>query len=615
MTATRPIRSLADIEAIERELPFEQRVTQQSSYEMVREAASRYPERPALIFLPTGSVRDAPITLSYAQFVARLTQTANLMHSLGLDASGAVSYLLPNLPQTYMILWGAAAATAVNPVNPLLSAAQIAEIMQAADSRVLITLGPGTELWDKSQAALQLLPYPVTLLKIGGGDTDEARDFDQALAAQACERLIFDRSIRADDVAAYFHTGGTTGSPKLVRHTHRNQVYQAWVNRLLFPLGPEDKLMVGAPLFHVAAVYCWGLAPLVAGACVILLSPSGFRNPVVIQDYWKNVERFKATMGGAVPTVVSALLAVPKGDADISSLTKMMCGAAPLSVEVFRAFERATGVPVLEGYGLTEATALTTANPRDGEKRVGSIGIRVPYTRVKTVRLDAEGNYLGDCRAEEIGVVAIEGPTVTPGYRQDKHNKGAFFGEHWLNTGDLGRIDRDGYVWLTGRAKDLIIRGGHNISPTGIEEALHQHPAVALAAAVGRPDGYAGEIPVAYVVLKPGATVAGEALKAFAHKRVPEPPAAPAAVHVIEVMPMTAVGKIYKPTLRYDAAKRGFEAALEPLGLACSVAVGPDEVHGTLARIRLESSGGDRSAAVQAIGQALAGFTLRHEVT
>ncbi|WP_034023190.1 AMP-binding protein, partial [Pseudomonas aeruginosa] len=180
---------------------------------------------------------------------------------------------------------------------------------------------------------------------------------------------------------------------------------------------------------------------------------------------------------------------------DLSSLRFALCGAAPMPVELIRQFEARTGLKVIEGYGLTEGTCGTSCNPRGGERRPGSIGLRLPYCQVKVAVLDGEGNYLRDAAPNEVGNLCLKGPTVFKGYLQQDRNRDIWIGDGWFNTGDLGRIDEDGYIWLTGRSKDLIIRGGHNIDPQMIEEALHRHPAVALAAAVGKPDAKAGELP------------------------------------------------------------------------------------------------------------------------
>lgn len=315
------------------------------------------------------------------------------------------------------------------------------------------------------------------------------------LKVQPDDRLLSGREIDAEDVCALFHTGGTTGTPKLAGHTHAMEAFEAWA--LSYPLKtkPGDTFLCGLPLFHVNAVMVTGLAPFSCGAGVVLLSPSGYRNPEVIRNFWRIVEKYRANRFSAVPTVYAALLDVPINDADVSSLDYAICGAAPMPVELFRKFEERTGLKILEGYGLTEGTCASSLNPPDGERRVGSIGLRFPYQQLKVIEVDEDGRWLRDCGVDEIGHVAISGPNVFPGYVQEEANEKAFPEPGWFDTGDLGRIDADGYIWLTGRAKDVIIRGGHNIDSSIVEHAVQSHPAVAMAAAVGRPDAYAGELP------------------------------------------------------------------------------------------------------------------------
>jgi fatty-acyl-CoA synthase len=184
----------------------------------------------------------------------------------------------------------------------------------------------------------------------------------------------------------------------------------------------------------------------------------------------------------------------------------------------------------------------------------------------------------------------MAGPGVFRGYLNDVHNVGAFVDEIWVNSGDLGRLDKDGYLWITGRAKDLIIRGGHNIDPGAIEDIMFQHPAVGLAAVVGQPDAYAGELPVGYVQLKPGATVTPGELEAWVREHAPERAAVPVQIIQVDLMPLTGVGKIFKPQLRWDAARRVFSSVLDPLaktGIDCEVEVGPHESHGSIATVKI----------------------------
>jgi fatty-acyl-CoA synthase len=222
---------------------------------------------------------------------------------------------------------------------------------------------------------------------------------------------------------------------------------------------------------------------------------------------------------------------------------------------------------LIEGYGLTEATC-ASARTFPNVRRPGSVGQRLPYQRMRAVRVAADDTW-EDVPAGDTGVLAISGPTVFPGYVTGRDQSGFLLDglgklhDGWLDTGDLARVEADGFVYLAGRAKDLIIRGGHNIDPAIIEDALLAHPQVTAASAVGRPDAHAGEVPVAYVTLAPGATVTEDDLRDWASRRVPDRAAAPKTVTVLDALPLTAVGKPYKLGLRTDATHRELRAALD----------------------------------------------------
>jgi fatty-acyl-CoA synthase len=616
------IRTHADIEAFET-IPLADRLGDlNSSYDLLRRSAAATPQATALVFLPAGDLSEPAIELSYGELLERVTQSANLFHSLGLGPRDVVSYLLPNLPETHYVVWGGEAAGIVNGVNPLLEPAQIAGIMNAAGTKIVVTMGPesGKEIWEKFEAARALMPTLTTVLHVGAKDDAASgiRAFDVRLAAQPCDRLLSGRVIGREEIAAYFHTGGTTGTPKLAQHTHLNELANALAVRWAIDLHHGDTILVGMPLFHVNAVIMTGMAPFLAGARVVQLGPLGYRNKAALRGFWPVVERYRASLFVAVPTIYAALLDLPVGKADISSLRFAIGGAAPMSVELFRNFEAATGLRILEGYGLTEGTCVCSINPRDGERRIGSVGLPLPYQEMKAVKLDADGKLLRDCAIDEIGNIAVKGPNVFPGYRQEKADQAIWVAPGWLNTGDLGRQDAQGYFWLTGRQKELIIRGGHNIDPAIIEEAMAQHPAIALAAAVGKPDAYAGELPVVYVTLKPGKTAGVEELMAHARAHVPERAAVPAEIFVIDALPLTAVGKIFKPRLRFDAAERVFSRLLAEAcaGLAeVTVGVEPHELHGSFAIIRAKAlPGGSREAADANMRQALAKYSIRYEI-
>jgi fatty-acyl-CoA synthase len=262
----------------------------------------------------------------------------------------------------------------------------------------------------------------------------------------------------------------------------------------------------------------------------------------------------------------------------------------------------------MEGYGLTEATCASARSFVD-HPVPGSVGQRLPYQQIKTVQVTAEGDWV-DVPTGQVGVLAISGPTVFPGYVVDRGPDGPVLDGQgklrggWLDTGDLARVDDDGFVHLAGRAKDLIIRGGHNIDPAVIENALTAHPAVTAAQAVGRPDAHAGEVPVAFVTLTPGASTTLEELRAWASDRVPEQAAAPKAVTVLPTLPVTSVGKPFKPALRAEAARAAIAEALRDLPAVTGVRGAIED--GTVVTVVGLARGADQTTVVDVLNR----FTL-----
>jgi fatty-acyl-CoA synthase len=278
-----------------------------------------------------------------------------------------------------------------------------------------------------------------------------------------------------------------------------------------------------------------------------------------------------------------------------------------MPLELMRSFQERTGLKILEGYGLTEGTCVSTCNPALGERRTGSIGLRLPLQEMKAVVLDDAGGYVRDCADGEAGTLLIRGPNVFSGYKLAEHNAGLWVnteeGGPWLNTGDLGRRDADGYFYLTGRKKELIIRGGHNIDPASIEEPLHRHPQVQIAAAVGRPDAHAGEVAVAYVQLKPGARTTEADLMSFVQDRISERAALPKAVRIVPAIPLTGVGKIFKPALKHREIEDALSEALRAAGVPTrSVKVASDPAQGTTVEVAV-GEGADVQRARQVLGQ------------
>jgi fatty-acyl-CoA synthase len=387
----------------------------------------------------------------------------------------------------------------------------------------------------------------------------------------------------ASDVASYLHTGGTTGTPKLAARTHANEVANAWMIVSADLMQPGSTVFAALPLFHTNALLVTVLGPLLKGQHVVWAGPLGYRDLSLYGSFWKLVEHYGIMSMSGVPTVYAALAQVPV-DADISCLKLPIVGAAPLPPAVADAFQARTGVALCEGYGLTEATCASARSWPDAP-RAGTLGQRLPYQGVRAVAIDEATGDWTFLEAGEVGTIVLRGPNTFAGYldRGESATRLRTDGklrDGWLDTGDLGAVDDEGFIRLAGRAKDLIIRGGHNIDPATIEDALLAHPAVAAAGAVGRPDAHAGEVPVAFVSLAPGAHASAEELQAWAVDRVPERAAAPRHVEIIQEIPLTAVGKPYKPELRRRAAEQAARDALA--GTAVHERVRAELVKGTV---------------------------------
>ena len=610
----------ADVRTFE-QTPYAERIAAESTYDAIRLGAAKNPDAPAIQFLANADPADTPLVISHRDFVSRVTQAANMFHALGVGDNDVVSFMLPLLPEAFIALFGAEAAGIANPVNPLLEPHQIAEILAAAKTTVLVALGPlpGTDIWKKVEQVRGRLKHLKAVVQVrGSGDpANKSYSFADLIKEQPSDRLVSNRRISGEQTAAYFHTGGTTGTPKLVCHSHANQVYQAWACNLLLKSRPGANLLFGMPLFHVGGSLTQALSSLSAGSCLVVLSPSGWRNPAAVKNIWGLVERFKPEVFSSVPTVLAAALSIPPGNADLSSLRYAAGGGSAIPVAVGKAIQERFKIPVIEVYGMTETSSVHTMAYPDRPIRLGSVGLPVPYSRVRIVKLDANDRIERDCDPDEIGVVVMAGPGVFRGYLNEVHNKGAFVDGDWVNSGDLGRLDKDGHLWITGRAKDLVIRGGHNIDPGPIEDIMFQHPAVGFAAVVGQPDAYAGELPVGYVQLKPGATVQPGELEAWVRERTPERAAVPAQIIPIDPMPLTGVGKVFKPQLRWDAAKRVFTTALAPLverGIDCTVQVGPHGSHGSIATVTIaDVPQQNREAIASEVDTILAPFVMRHQ--
>lgn len=610
-----PLRDRADLARFEAERPLAERLTERSILDVFTGTAARLPDRTALTMLMTGAPDEQPRRVSYRELLGLVRRAANAFHALAGPRPG-VAYMLPSLVETHATLWGAETAGCAVPINFLLQPEHIAALLKASGARILVALGPHPVLdtWQKALALRAQMPELIVLRVAPPGLPLEpgVLDFHATLMAQPDDHLVFGEPGRDGDVAAWFHTGGTTGTPRLVGHSHRSQLVAAFGGAVLGDLRPTDTLTATLPLFHVGGTIFCGLSAFMAGVSLLVMSPSGLRNPAMVQGYWRLASQYGATLVGAVPTSVGAVLEVPLDGADIGAVRAGFCGAASLPTAVGERFRQVTGRGLFEVYGMTEASGLIAIDPVAGAGGVGSVGWPLPYTQVVVRRLEAGGALGEPCAPHEIGVITVQGEHVSPGYRNPAHDAGVFE-QGVLNSGDLGYTDEAGRVHIAGRAKDLIIRSGHNIDPLMIENAMATHPAVALAAAVGAPDAYAGELPVCFVALKAGSQATEDELHDHARRTIAERPAWPKQIHVVDAIPLTTVGKIYKPQLRCDAAARVVTRLVQALpGVAdAQVQVHEGGRRGMRVQVRLPAAA---AAALPAVQQALAGFLFEAEV-
>jgi fatty-acyl-CoA synthase len=622
---------LADKLAAEREMPVTERWRARSLFEQLVETAAAFADRPAIRFQITSGPSDKSVTLTWADLRREVTRAANLFRRLGIGEKDTVAYVLPNGLEAPVTLLAGATAGIVNPVNPLLHPEHMAGILRETGAKVVVTLAPfpKSDVAQKVAAAAALAPGVRTILEVDlaryldapkkwlvpflrprrtGGHTARVLDYHAALARENAEGLDFDETLD-DRICAYFHTGGTTGMPKIAQHRASGILYNGWLGKA-YIFRETDALMCPVPMFHVLAAYPVFMSCLMTGAAIIYPTPQGYRGAGVMDNFWKLVERYRATFMIVVPTAAAALMQ-RKVDADLSSLQLAISGSAAMPVELFRRFEAAAGVTILEGYGVTETTCLISINPPHGERRIGSVGLPFPYTDVRILDCAADGNVNRECAADEIGEICVKNPGVGGTiYLERDMNRGLLTPDGYLRTGDLGRLDAEGYIWITGRAKDLIIRGGHNIDPAMIEDAFLQHPAVAFAGAVGEPDAKSGEMPAVYVELVTGAEASVEELAAHAASHIPERAAVPRHVEILDELPKTAVGKVFKPDLRRRAITRTLDEALRSAGAASRVAaVEEDKRRGLVARVSRGRDAEDDATAGHVLGQ----FTIAWE--
>ncbi|MCQ4295023.1 AMP-binding protein [Pseudomonas stutzeri] len=514
-------------------------------YELILASAQKVPKSTAIHYVEDADDLNPGYAQSYEQLLSKLHKSVNMMRTLTGKRRPVVSLLLPNIPQAQTLLWAAESAGVANPLNPLLSEEALFQLMEKAKTDLIFVMGPmeGSDLWGKAERVAGRLtsqPQCVSVLSAAG-----SLHYDALVNRYADIPLGADAAPSPGDIAAYYHTGGTTGTPKLACHTHANQTAGALAVVQSMQLTESDIAINGLPIFHVAGAIVNSLAILAAGGQLVLPTAAGFRNPSVIRNHWRLIQHLGVTISSGIPTSMASMLDTPVEHNDIGTLRFLVSGGAPVPLKLHELAQQKLGRHLYQAYGMTECSGVIALPNLSKPPVWGSVGqVAAP----SEVRIDS-------------GEICIRSPMVSPGYLGSEKQ---LCEDGWFRTGDLGRVDEEGNLFITGRAKDLIIRSGHNIDPGLIEGSLEQHPAVGMAAAVGMPDKYAGELPVAFVQLRAGAHATCEELQEFAMTHIDERPACPKRIVVLDTLPITAVGKVFKPKLREHITELLLEELIEP---------------------------------------------------
>ena len=470
------------------------------------------------------AVRVDNAAMTYRALDDASARVAGLLHERGLKPGDRVGIMMPNVAEVPVVYYGVLrAGGVVVPMNPLLKAREVAYYLGDSGAGLIFAWHAFA---DQARAGAEQAEAESIVV--------DAVGFPDLLASATPDFQVADAG--DDDTAVILYTSGTTGHPKGAELTHGNLISNTEVTRTnIVRAGPDDVIFGGLPLFHVFGQTVALNVAVAAGACLTLLPRFDAEHALRI------VAGHRVTVFEGVPTMYVALIHQPdRADYDTSSLRLCISGGAALPVEVLRGFEEAFGVPVLEGYGLSETSPVASFNLPGRERKPGSIGTPIRDVQMRVV--DKEDH---DVPQGEVGEIVIRGPNVMKGYWQRPEATAEALAGGWFHTGDLARVDEDGYFFIVDRKKDLIIRGGYNIYPREIEEVLYEHPAVAEAAVIGLPHPALGEEVGAAVALKPGAVATPEELRDYVKGQV----AAykyPRHVWIMDALPKGATGKIQK---------------------------------------------------------------------
>ncbi len=501
-----------------------------------------YQTLPGLLAYQVKHNRDLPFilfddrTISYGEFDQATNSLARGLKELGIKKGQVVSIFAENCPE-YVIAWFALnkLGAIMGPINAAFKPDEVSYVLSNSEAAAVIVSPSLAEVLEPAAGQCPQLKHRIYL----GDDAVKGSFLFKDLLEEKPGTPLENEQVGPDDIASIIYTSGTTGRPKGVLLSHWNYVIDAAHASDVFPLFTGDVIMMILPLFHVNAQLATVMVPMMIGGTVAMLKSF---NPA---SFWGAVEKYRPVTFSAVPTILAILMDAPGADsADYSSLRYVICGAAPLPVSLFNSFEEKFGLHILEGYGLTEGTCVSSLNPYYGVRKIGSIGL--PLRGQQMMIMNDQQEILAP---GQFGEICIRGQNVMKGYYKNEKATAETIIEGWLHTGDVGYVDEDGYFWIVDRIKEMIIRGGENIYPREIEELLYRHPKVGEAAVIGHPSEKYGEVVKAVIVAKPGCEISEDEIKAHCSENIARYKV-PAIVVFRDQIPKTQTGKIAKKILK-----------------------------------------------------------------
>lgn len=520
------------------DVPTEVDIPNISLVQLLRNTVERYPNHQALTFYGK--------EITYSELYEQVRHFASALQAKGLKKGDRVAIMLPNCPQYVISYYGILLAGGiVTQINPMLVGSELVHLLNDSDSTTLVIYEPLIEVYEKVASKTNV--KGVISVQFAGEETPKDgvipfTQFIQHSTGNVSEYVVDPK----EDIAILQYTGGTTGRSKGAMLTHRNLVANVVQPHEFFKssitLG-EERFLTVIPLFHVFGMTSGMNLSIYVGANNILLPR------FEIEEVLQTIKEGQPTIFPGVPTMYIAITNHPDAEKyGIDSIEICNSGSAPLPVESIHAFERKTGATILEGYGLTEAAPTTHVNTLFSERKVGSVGIGVPSTDYKIVDLETGEKELPP---GEEGELIIKGPQVMKGYWNMPEETEKTLRNGWLYTGDIARIDEDGYLYIVDRTKDLIIASGYNVYPRDVEEVIYEHPAVLEAAVVGVPDDYRGETVKAVIVLKEGEQVTEEEMIDFCRENIAAYKV-PRVVEFRKELPKSAIGKILRRKIQEE---------------------------------------------------------------